>query len=211
MSQVECSSASWVRGYHLEPRDASSCEAHIAWLLGDPGACMPDGAARLEWALAHCDDGVTWGRYDPGAKVWHLGSEAVPGVSPSIQRKTLQELRFFGQIGEVLMWRTADGFRGRYLRELDRHDTDGPLRRTEEQRILRGDRIVQTNENGFSRIADGTGAEQVVPVVVTEGELKEGRLRVMVHHYYEMEAATGVVRIAASRLVGLTNGGTHEA
>ncbi len=194
-------------GYVIEPLDAAACDRFLGWLLGEPGSDSPGGATGLAWALAHCDDGVTWGRFDPESKTWRLGHQVVPAVSPPIRRETLQELRVFGESHEVLIWRTELGLRGRLLRETDpaadRADTSDPLRPTDESRILRGDRVRAVCEHRFTHVADRAGAEQIVPVEVTDDELRARRLRLAVSHYYERDPENGAVRIAVSRLVKL--------
>lgn len=202
-------------GCDLSPLDSEACERYLAWLLGQTGAGEPEEARGLAWALAHCDDGVTWGRYDAAAKVWRLGSQVVPEVSPPIRREMLQELRIFGETGEVLIWRTEAGLHGRFLRETDppadRNDESNPLRPSDEPRILRGDRVLGQLQHDFTRIGDGAGAEQVLPLVVTDDQLRAAQVRLDVRHYYESDAKTGAVRIAATRLVTLRLGGSHDA
>ncbi len=204
-----------IAGCLIEPLDAAACERYVAWLLGEPGSAPPGGAAGLSWALAHCDGGVTWGRYDAEAATWRLGHNVAPAVSPPIRRQALQELRVFGQPREVLIWRTDSGLRGRTLRETDppagRSDTSDPLRPADESRILRGDQVRATCEHGFTHVADRAGAEQVLPVVVTDDGLQARRARLAVRHYFEPDPESGAVRIAASRLVKLTAEETDDA
>jgi CRISPR-associated protein (TIGR03984 family) len=193
-------------GCDLRPLDAADCDRHLAWLLGEP-ADPPDGAADFRWALAHCDDGVTWGVYEQQARSWRLGSEVVAAVSPTIRRESLQELRLFGELAEVLIWRTDEGLSGRLLR--DRGDAPEALRPFDESRILRGD-SASACRDGFSHVADRAGAEQVVPLVVTDDDLQARRARLAVRHYCEQDAETGAVRIAATRLVSLRKEEDHE-
>lgn len=194
-------------GCVIEPMDATACERYLAWLLGEPRAGPPTDATNLPWALAHCDDGVTWGRYDGHQATWLFGNEVEPEVSPPLRRETLQELRVFGEPGEVLIWRAEERLRGRALGDTpsDRLDESNPLRPYDESRILRGDHVHATYENGFTRIADHrTGAEQVVPAVVTPDGLQARRARLSVRHYFQQDTESGAVRIAVTRLVDLT-------
>jgi len=197
------------------PLDSAACQQYLAWLLGEKEATEPKGATGLVWALAHSDDGVTWGRHDTSAKVWRLGNQAVPEVSPHIRPEALQELRLFGEAGEVLIWRTDAGLRGRMLLDAasgaDRSNDSDSLRASDESRILRGDHVIQQCEHGFSHVGDRTGAEQVLPLDVTKEQLQAAQVRLEVRHYYESDADTGAVRIAATRLVTLTAGGSHGA
>lgn len=202
-------------GCDLTPLDSPTCERYISWLLGEENTAVPEEASGLVWALAHCDDGVTWGCYDAAARAWRLGNQVAPEVSPPIRSETLQELRLFGEDGEVLIWRTDAGFQGRVLREADpaadRNDEANPLRPLDESRVLRGALVVAQCEHGFTHIGDGTGAEQVLPLAVSNEQLRNAQIRLNVCHYYESDADTGAVRIAATRFVTLTTGGSHGA
>jgi CRISPR-associated protein (TIGR03984 family) len=200
-------------GCDLTPLDSVTCERYVSWLLGEGDAAATGVSPGLVWALAHCDDGVTWGTYDAGAKTWHLGNRVAPEVSPPIRSKTLQELRLFGEGGEVLIWRTDEGLQGRFLREaeppIDRSDEANPLRPLDEPRILRGTLVLAECEHGFTHVGDGAGAEQVLPLAVNKEQLRAAQVRLDVRHYYEVDEVIGAVRIAATRLVRLTVGGAH--
>ena len=202
-------------GCELSELDSALCQRYLAWLLGEDDAAAPEGATGLDWVLAHCDDGVTWGRYDAGAEVWRLGNQVAPEVSPPIHSESLQELRLFGETSEVLIWRTDAGLRGRVLREgnpaSDPGDTSNPLRPSEDSRILRGVHVVAQREHDFTHVGDRAGAEQVLPLAVTTDQLRTGQVRLAARHYYESDAETGAARIAATRLVKLTLGGAHGA
>ncbi len=208
MSMRTFTAATSVAGYEVGPLDEAVCDGYLAWLLGEQGAAPPSHATDLAWMLAHSDDGVTWGRCDQDAKTWILGHETAPEVSPPVRRETLQELRLFGDSAEVLIWRGEEGWRGRVLRDTepptDRSDESNPLRPSDEHRILRGDHVVATCERGFTRVSDRTGAEQVLPIVVSRNGLQARRARIHVRHYWEQDVVNGAVRIAATRLVKLT-------
>lgn len=212
-----------ITGYRIDICDAESCERFLAWLLGDstdiPAGCAD--AEDVQWSLAHCDDGVTWGRYDTDAGRWVLGNEVAPKISPLIRREALQELRIFGRHHEIMIWRTDTGLRGRILREaepeIDRTDETNPLRPSDEPRILRGNIVHRDNKTGtgFTHITDDTGAEQVVPVTVTNEDFdfrRERRqpLRLHLRHYYGQDPCTGAVRIVATRLVELVRKTDHD-
>lgn len=202
-----------IAGCDLTLLDSPACEQYVSWLLGEKRAISPEQAAGFVWALAHCDDGVTWGRYDADATAWRLGNHVAPGVSPPVRLETMQELRLFGEGGEVLVWRTEAGLRGRILRETDPpadcDDEADPLRPSNEPRVIRGTRVIAQCRHGFTHIGDGTGAEQVIPIGVTEGHLKAAGVRLYVRHYFEFDPDIGTVGIAATRLVNLMSGGNH--
>lgn len=216
-------------GCSIEALDGAMCGRYLAWVLGGQGvtvaegvietssdvpirgvtgeqhAELPIGTDKVVWCLAHCDDGITWGRYDVGTKAWRLGSTVVPTVSPRIRYETLQELRIFGQSGEVLIWRADSELRGRLL--LDTNPSTGkddPLRPSDERRILRGDSVRSNAERDFTYIADSAGAEQVIPLKVANSDLNARRVRLHMRHYWEQDPDIGAVRIAATRLVELS-------
>lgn len=200
-------------GCELSVLDPTACDEYLAWLLGREYAAPPEGALALHWALAHCDDGVTWGRYDRGTGVWRLGSEVAPGISPPIREESLQELRLFGETGEVLIWRGEDGLAGRELRDgvvaRETGETPDPLRPSDEARVLGGNTVRSRLPHDFTHVADGAGAEQILPLSVTTEQLQGKEVRLVVRHYYEEDEETGTVRVTATRLVKLESGGRH--
>ena len=200
-------------GGKITPIDRVACEQVVAWVRGENDSAPEDLGARFTWVLAHSDDGVTWGRFDEQAGRWRLGHEAAPGVSPPIRLEALQELRVFGTGGELLIWRADDGLRGRLLEDNEADgtadDTD-PLRPSDEYRIVRGDRVVCSFDAGFTKVADATGAEQVLPLALDEAQLRRHAVRLNVRHYWTQDSEDGTVRIAVTRLVELTPGGRDE-
>jgi hypothetical protein len=74
--------------------------------------------------------------------------------------------------------------------------------------MVRGSWLVGTPKSGFSHIADGTGAEQVIPIEVSNEQLEKRSVRLCVRHYYEQDDESGSARIAATRLVNLAAEGT---
>lgn len=212
MNETEARNRVW--GCQSTALDDAICKQFVSWVLGR-GAAPGNIPSCLAWALAHCDDGVTWGRYDAQQALWRLGNQVAPEVAPEIQQETLQELRLFGRSAEVLIWRTSGGFCGRVLRDTESADDGrkrtGPLRPLDESRILLGTRVLAHCDQGFTHVGDGTGAQQVLPILVTDAQLQEARVRVEVRHYFQSQNETGAVRIAVTRLVGLTSEGSHGA
>ena len=213
MSGAETPARSDLFGCELSKLDAAACNECLAWLIGvqkEPPK-FP-AAADLVWALGHCDDGVTWGRRAPQNGLWLLGHQSAPEVSPPIRPETLQELRLFGDMAEVLIWRTDDGLRGRLFRESDPaayfNGETNPLRPSDESRIIRGSQVIAQCEHGFTHVGDGAGAEQVLPRAVTKEQLQGAQVVLTVRHYWEQDVDTGAVRIAATRLVNLAVGGS---
>jgi len=206
MSQLNGFSA--VMGCEIKPLENAACETFFQWFTGAAGATAPEDAPGLTFVLAHCDDGVTWCKWDAAENRWRTGNEANPKISPPVRMERLQELRLFGEAGEVLIWRTEEGFRGRGLWDRPENDLPEPLRPDDtETRILRGDMVREKYESGFTHVADRTGAEQVIPLEVSEKDLQKRRVRLQVRHYFQRdEQNTGAVRVAATRLVTLRGG-----
>jgi CRISPR-associated protein (TIGR03984 family) len=188
-----------IAGCDLKPLDADACHR---W-LESVTAADTQGNDDLVWLLGHCDDGVVWGRRDRVR--WRLSSEVFPGSSPLPGRDNLQMLRLFGPFREVLLWRVEDGFLGRELSDKE-GSTEGTLRPQAEEYILVGDRVQMAPREGFTLVADARGARHPVPLVCPEAafgtpEKRRGPLRLEVRHYFTADPETGLVRVAASRLV----------
>lgn len=197
-----------IAGCRISPLDEAACQRYLGWLAGETD--RPDGADGIAWALGHFDDGVTWGRWDRETTSWATGHDVAPDVSPAIRVTTLQELRFFGDGREVLIWRTPMGLRGREVTETDDLKEGAALAPVDESRILRGAHVQRELDPGFTHVADGTGARQVLPMRVTDQQLRSQSARLLVRHYFERDDGTGTVRVALTRLVALC-GGQHGA
>ncbi len=192
-------------GGSLEPLNGDECRACLHWITGQ-SETVPASCSDIQYALFHGDDGVAWGRRNKDGGGWQRGSDHFPEVSPEIREKTLQELRLFGGSGEIMIWRTEKGLRGRKLfdekKDADLPDAGKPL---DEFRILRGEHFRE-NRADFTHIATPGGAEQAVPVKLRQADeaiLKEYKLRLQVRHYFEADENTGAVRVAATRLVDI--------
>ena len=193
-----------VTGCTLSSLLEDACREWIGWVSGERMA--PPEVEDFPWLLAHCDDGVVWGWHDSKGAGWRLSSQVFPDLSPPILVLNLRELRLFGPQAEVLIWRAGDGFQGRILREKADISSDDPARPADEDRVLLGDRIVASGQaDGFTRVGDGKGAEQAVPLKLQEKDFLEGRwpLRLKIRHYVETDRDTGILRVVATRLVSL--------
>jgi CRISPR-associated protein (TIGR03984 family) len=160
----------------------------------------------LFWLLAHCNEGVVWGKRE-GAR-WRLSSSVFPEVSPAIGGN-VQQMRLFGPLRELLIWRADEGYLGRELSDANPLPTAGPLRPDDQQYILVGDRLTAAKE-GFSLVADARGSRHAVPLTVAESSFgtatqRRWPLRLLVRHYFESDPASGLVRVAASRLVHVSS------
>lgn len=191
----------------IRPLEDADCRRYLDWLTGSGD--KPDGADGVAWALAHLDDGVTWARLERETGAWASGHDVDPDVSPAIRAETLQELRLFGADREVLVWRTPAGLRGREVTESASNQEAVPTP-FDERRVLRGNQVRKVFEQGFTCVADGAGAQQVLPMRVTDQQLRSQNVRLVVRHYFERDDQSGAVRVALTRLVAL-QGGHHDA
>lgn len=185
-----------IAGCQIDRLDNITSLLWLQFVLGRGGALADLGGHA--WVLCHCDDGVTWGRRE--GDEWLLGSSYFPELCPAPTETNIQEMRVFSPAFEVLIWRTENGLRGRVLRDVP---ADGAQERPEtpddEERLLLAGRVAEHRE-GFTRVGDGSGAEQVLPLHVTEGRSSPWP-RLRVRHYFAREDRTGSVRVAATRLV----------
>jgi CRISPR-associated protein (TIGR03984 family) len=188
-------------GARMEALTPAKCEQVLEWLLN--GGPAPEGLPEdLRWALAHCNDGVTWGRYEAQDKRWQLSSGVKPELSPPVRRDWLQQLRLFGPSAEVLIWRDGGSLSGRLL--VDDGESGGhseALRPSDEAWILLGDYVMEKLPQDFTQVGDRAGLRQVLPLAVSTEQLQRRHARLKVRHYWEEDPETGAVRIAATRLV----------
>jgi CRISPR-associated protein (TIGR03984 family) len=157
---------------------------------------------KLNYLLAHAEDGVIWGRFDnnqltTAEKVFHKSKFKVD--FPTLRVLTLQQCRVFGQNGEVLLWRTGETWRSRLVQ--DNPEVD----KIPERQILWGTHGEKRDK--FTLLWDGSqGLKHAVPF--NEIELGDRNklinpVRLLVHHYITYDD-NGVARISLSRLVDLT-------
>ena len=152
---------------------------------------------NLRWLLVHADDGVIWG--DVRESGLHLSSNAFPKVSPPLRSITIQQVRLFGEDGELLLWRTDNGFAARLL--LDGQGTK-MVECFEEPYLLWGT-YVEEAKDGFSKLCQGAqGLRHTPPVhmrATDDGKLQD-RVAVMVRHYLAYDE-DGQAYVNTSRLV----------
>jgi len=146
---------------------------------------------NLPWLLAHADDGVIWGELRDDVLV-------MPSNAAQLRVTTIQQLRLFGETGELLLWRDDSQLHVRL--QLDTHG--GSQHCLDEDYLLWGDqgRLVDAS---FTQLSEGgRGIRHTIPLIVQVDATKRARLRV--RHYVQEDPQTGMVRIEASRLVSLT-------
>lgn len=149
----------------------------------------------LHYLLAHADDGVIWGRVDDHGL--HT-SHGIAPTSPPLRSSALHQARLFGPAGELLLWRSDDGWRARFV--ADRGESTDDF--VDEDQILWGDTVEKT-QDGFTLVCEGSqGMRHAVPIAVTADQLKQHKLCLRVRHYIT-ENDDGEASITLSRLVQL--------
>jgi len=162
-------------------------------------------AARMTegtpWLLVHADDGVIWGKQNKDGKVI-LSSDVFdlqpqyPAIPVELRGLTIQQARVFGQAGELLIWRTEEGFAGRLIE--DGQQTP-PAAYYEEEHLLWGVVADSRPEAGFTLLAEGEqGQQHAVPLILANPE----RACLRVRHYVRYDDH-GQAYVDLSRLVDL--------
>lgn len=151
---------------------------------------------QLTYLLAHAEDGVIWGRFDQGRLI--TGDQVFPQL-PKLRLKTLQRCRIFSKAGEVLLWRSQNNWKHRFIGNLNCDCIS-------EEQMLWGTHKVE-EKDGFTLVEDGSeGLRHAVPLInipFSSDRTKLDRpLRLNVRHYINYDK-DGVARIYLSRLVYL--------
>jgi len=168
-------------------------------LVNDPRGWLAQQMHEdMPWLLAHADDGVIWGqRQEDGALL--LSGDVFPqsDVAVKLRAVTLQQARVFGTAGELLIWRTAEGFVGRLL-----DDDQLELKALPDEKHLlwhQGNPVKVDQQAGFALLQEGKQGQRHAPPVIPQGRRRPA---LVVRHYvaYDKESQA---YIALSRLVGL--------
>ncbi|WP_028322633.1 type III-D CRISPR-associated protein Csx19 [Desulfatiglans anilini] len=190
-----------IQGCSIEPLNEEACRSLIEWVAG---SARPDQASvGFKWLLAHCHDGVTWGRIDDPKQPWLLSSKAFPDLCPELSDSNLLQIRLFGDEKEAMIWRTETGFSGRMAVDKKEADAGSPTRPDDEIRILLGNRLLDGPKEGFTLVGTAGGAQHAVPLQCTAKDFEHGTwpLRLKVRHYFQQDQNTGALRVALSRLI----------
>ena len=158
---------------------------------------------KLEYLLAHAEDGVIWGHFRTGKLV--TSGEAFKGL-PKLRPLTLQQCRLFGEAGEILLWRTGDGD---WRTRLCTDDSESEF--IPEDQMLWGtqqEAQTETSERlGFTMLADGLqGLRHAVPLQNIPFSAEKNKLsrpvRLRVNHYVDYDDSQAAY-VCLSRLVDL--------
>jgi CRISPR-associated protein (TIGR03984 family) len=153
---------------------------------------------KLNFLLAHAEDGVIWGKFQDGNLVT---ADSVFSQFAKLRKLTLQQCRIFSEGSEVMLWQTDEGFKARIIQ--DEKTTEF----IPENQILWGTQAEKVSD-GFTLVSDGSqGLRHAVPLIdikFDENQKLYRPLRLCIRHYIDDDAETGVARIYLSRLVNLT-------
>jgi CRISPR-associated protein (TIGR03984 family) len=156
----------------------------------------------MPWLLAHADDGVIWGKLQEDGTLL-LSSDVFddpieyPSVAVLLRAVTLQQVRAFGPAGELLIWRTDDGFAGRLLND-DQIELEAL---PDEEHLLwhLGNPVRVDQRTGFALLQEGQQGQRHAPPVIPQGRRRPA---LTVRHYVDYDDEDQAY-IALSRLLGL--------
>lgn len=154
---------------------------------------------NLQYLLAHADDGINWGIVDNGQIT--VSHDCYPDHAPQLRPATLQQVRLFGDGGELYLWRVDDQWCGRFLdgkrdHEADTYSTTYLLWGTSE------DTRQKPDDERFILLADGEEGLRHAPPRLKDFDANSHYLALKVLHYIAYDG-DGQAHVAASRLGGL--------
>ena len=165
------------------------------WLAGHASPGKP-------WLLVHADDGVIWGRREADGDL-RLSSEVFddqqryPAIAVKLRAQTLQQARVFGPDGELLVWRTDNGFAARLIE--DGQDPPEDALPEDEEHLLWGLGEPPEPHEGFTLFAEGQQGLVHAPPIAIRGSR---RPRLKVRHYLDYDEE-GQAYVCLSRLVDI--------
>ena len=144
------------------------------------------------YLLAHCLDGVIWGKIEDGQIF--TSREAGHTDAPQLEADRLQQARLFNESFETLLWRVDHSWQSRTI-----YDNQGQAcEYYDENQLLWGTEADELDDS-FSLLTEGSqGQQHAIPFQVTQtlSDTKRGKL--VVRHYLADEA---FARVTRSRLV----------
>jgi CRISPR-associated protein (TIGR03984 family) len=158
--------------------------------------------------LGFADDGLIWGRLTAQGVV--TAHDADPALGPPLRWVTLQRLHLFSPDRELRIWREANAFRAARLQEQKDEQAHGYY---EENQILLGASLRQglspvSASVPVTPVEDLAGQWHAPPIAATAFTRRGLRLRL--RHYLSPDPETGMLYVAASRIVKLyAKGGQH--
>jgi CRISPR-associated protein (TIGR03984 family) len=160
---------------------------------------------HLHWLLAHLDDGVSWGRFDPEqdrlivSRDAAAGDETAARYCPPLRALTLQQARLFAPHAEWLLWRDpGEPWQARLLRDARAGETPNWEECFNEAQWLWGT-YAHPLSQGFRLLEHGErGLRHILPCTLSGDLPRPPRLRV--RHYLTRD---GLAQVDASRLCDL--------
>lgn len=183
----------------LEQHEPEACLAWVAGLSTEKPDVLKN--QNLQYLLAQSVSGVTWGYWSEAGKSWCTSDKAFPDLCPALDKKSLLELRIFGDTAEVHIWNTENGLQGRIATD-QMPDSGLPeyLKPADIEFLLEGEKVVAENK-GFTRVRGQTGKEQALPLKLREPQLSMSPV-LLARQYFEQDQSSGVVRPVLTRLKG---------
>ncbi len=174
----------------LHPLDEAACRA---LLDGVTEGIAADAADPVRWLLATMEDGIVWGRRQPG-QAWQLSTAAHPDCSPPLRLEALLELRTFDGSAETLVWRHDDALAGRRFSGGDGDDV------RDRRMLLLGRPLRDDGDGAFVLFGDRAGSRHSPPRDAT------GRIPRWLHvrDLLEVDDESGVARVAATWCLAIT-------
>jgi CRISPR-associated protein (TIGR03984 family) len=149
---------------------------------------------NLRWLLMHADDGVNWGERQ--GQTWILSHGVAPEIAPAFVSDHLQQVRIFGETGELLLWKAGNKWQGRWLVEAPDDET------VEDVHLLWGAE-AKLLQNDFWLLNEGAeGLRHAVPAVKAQFDPAQERAALRIRHHLDYDP-DGQVYVKASRLVKL--------
>ncbi|GAA6618076.1 CRISPR-associated protein Csx19 [Scytonema sp. NUACC26] len=168
---------------------------------------------KLNYLLAHAEDGVIWGRFDRNKLTTAEQVFYQPNFDvnfPKLRLQTLQQCRIFGEQGEILLWRTDRGWKSRLVQN------NSNVEHIKEVQILwgtqkeKGKNGQDGEKDGFTLLSDGSqGLKHAVPLTVISSYFNQEKkklyrpVHLVINHYINYDEYTGIGQIFLSRLVSL--------
>jgi CRISPR-associated protein (TIGR03984 family) len=144
----------------------------------------------LRWLLAHAYDGVIWGEKRENGL--HFSSFL---LKPDLRVSTLQMARLFSENGELLIWRTDNGWQARLVK-----DNEGEVKEYYDDFQLLWGTEVEKSDDGFVLLRHGSeGLRHAPPFKSKDNKL---RLQINVRHYINYDP-DGQAYVDFSRLISV--------
>jgi len=156
----------------------------------------------LRWLLAHAHDGIIWGELR--GETLHLSTIL---AGPTIREGTLQDVRMFGDNGELFAWRDNISWRSRIIQDEKNEIEDVDF--FDETYLLWGDGESNRNDS-FVLLYEGIEGLNHAPPVVSDDQITHiSRMGLKIRHYFGNDG-DGQAFIAYSRLVSISQGHYKE-